>query len=263
MNDGATTEVIESQPIANANDSRFREKNASRQAGIDRAGPRSRNGLRTFTRSHTQTRATGAMPAASENRANRRPKANESLVRRNEPSGVATESNPSTPPCPANARAVREPIRRRSMTYEKDSSRRTSRRARMRLTARIRPPREKRNGKPTVSARYPPRTGATTATVMKVAVTPANRPARFAGLVSRTIAPRRARATRGTGNAARRETGAGPAGRKPSGPHRPMPLYKETSFRFSGVSRRGESWQSAAPRVRREQTPVDPSMVLP
>src|SRR2546428_9516335 len=56
----------------------------------------------------------------------------------------------------------------------------------MRLTARIRPPREKRNGKPTVSARYPPRTGATTATVMKVAVTPANRPARFAGLVSRT-----------------------------------------------------------------------------
>src|SRR2546425_10528215 len=186
MNDGATTEVIESQPIANANDSRFREKNASRQAGIDRAGPRSRNGLRTFTRSDTRPSTTAAMPAASENRANRRPKANESLVRRNEPSGVATESNPSTPPCPANARAVREPILRRSMTYEKDSSRRTSRRARMRLTARIRPPREKRNGKPTVSARYPPRTGATTATVMKVAVTPANRPARVAGLVSRT-----------------------------------------------------------------------------
>src|SRR5438128_382908 len=167
MNDGATTEVIESQPIANANDSRFREKNASRQAGIDRAGPRSRNGLRTFTRSETRPSTTAAMPAASENRANRRPKANESLVRRNEPSGVATESNPSTPPCPANARAVREPILRRSMTYEKDSSRRTSRRARIRLPTRIRPPREKRNGKPTVSARYPPRTGATTATVMK------------------------------------------------------------------------------------------------
>src|SRR5438093_855053 len=48
------------------------------------------------------------------------------------------------------------------------------------------PPRAKRNGKPTVTARYPPRTGATTATVVKVAVTPANRPARFAGLVSRT-----------------------------------------------------------------------------
>src|SRR2546428_10517899 len=56
----------------------------------------------------------------------------------------------------------------------------------MRLATRMRPPREKRNRNPTASARYPPRTGATTATVMKVAVTPANRPARFAGLVSRT-----------------------------------------------------------------------------
>src|SRR2546428_12426 len=63
MNDGATTEVIESQPIANANDSRFREKNASRQAGIDRAGPRSRNGLRTFTRSETRPSTTAATTA--------------------------------------------------------------------------------------------------------------------------------------------------------------------------------------------------------
>src|SRR5256884_6504539 len=186
MNDGATTEVIESQPMAKAKDPRSRDANARRHAGTERAGPRRRKELRAFTRSDTRPSTTAAMPAASEKSANRSPKANESLVRRNEPSGVATESNPSTPPCPANARAVREPIRRRSMTYEKDSSRRTSRRARMRLTARIRPPREKRNGKPTVSARYPPRTGATTATVMKVAVTPANRPARFAGLVSRT-----------------------------------------------------------------------------
>src|SRR2546428_11739620 len=120
MNDGATTEVIEGQPIANANDSRFREKSASRQAGIDRAGPRSRNGVRTFTRSDTRPSTTAAMPAASENRANRRLKANESLVRRHEPSGIATESNPSTPPCAANAKTMRERIRRRPMTYEKE-----------------------------------------------------------------------------------------------------------------------------------------------
>src|SRR3989442_13486345 len=48
------------------------------------------------------------------------------------------------------------------------------------------PRREKRKGKPPGTAGRPPRTGATTATVVKVAVTPANRPARFAGLVSRT-----------------------------------------------------------------------------
>src|SRR5438445_10002426 len=78
------------------------------------------------------------MRAASEKSANRRPRANESRVRRNEPRGVATESNPSTPPCPANARAVRDPIRRKSMRYEKDSSRGTSRRARIRLAAKDR-----------------------------------------------------------------------------------------------------------------------------
>src|SRR5213594_3145973 len=186
MNEGATTEVIESQPIAKAKDPRSRDANARRHSGTERAGPRRMNGLRTFTRSDTRPSTTAAMPAASEKSANRRPRANESLVRRNDPRGVATESNPSTPPCPANARAVREPIRRESMTYENDSSRRTSRRTRMRLAAKMRPPREKRNRKPTVSARYPPRTGAATATVVKVAVTPASRPARFAGLVSRT-----------------------------------------------------------------------------
>src|SRR5213594_218042 len=186
MNDGATTEVIESQPMANANDPRSREANAIRQAGTESAGPNRRNGLRTFTRSDTRPSNTAAMPAASEKRAKRRPKANESVVRRNEPRGVATESSPSTPPWPANEIAVREPIRRRLMTYEKDSSCRTSRRARIRLPAKMRPPRAKRNWKPTVSARYPPRTGAPTATVVKVAVTPASRPARFAGLVSLT-----------------------------------------------------------------------------
>src|SRR2546428_1482415 len=186
MNEGATTEVIESQPIAKAKDPRSRDANARRHAGTERAGPRRMNGLRTFTRSDTRPSTTAAMPAASEKSANRRPRANESRVRRNEPRGVATESNPSTPPCPANARAVRDPIRRKSMRYEKDSSRGTSRRARIRLAAKMSPPSEKRNGKPTVTAKYPPRTGATTATVVKVAVTPAKRPARFAGLVSRT-----------------------------------------------------------------------------
>src|SRR2546422_5450670 len=186
MNDGATTDVIESQPMAKAKDPRSRDANARRHAGTERAGPRRRKGLRAFTRSDTRPSTTAAMPAASEKSENRSPRANESRVRRNEPSGVATESNPSTPPCPANARAVREPIRRKLMTLENDSSRGTSRRARMRLAARIRPPSEKRNRNPTVTARYPPRTGATTATVVKVAVTPARRPARFAGLVSRT-----------------------------------------------------------------------------
>src|SRR2546430_2282628 len=85
MNDGATTEVIESQPMAKAKDPRSRDANARRHAGTERAGPRRRKGLRAFTRSDTR-----------------------------------------------------------------------------------------------------PRTGATTATVVKVAVTPARRPARFAGLVSRT-----------------------------------------------------------------------------
>src|SRR3989442_9605683 len=186
MNDGATTEVIESQPMAKANDPRSRDVNARRHAGTERAGPRTRNGLRGFNRSDNWPSTTAAMPAASEKSANRRPSANESRVRRNEPSGVATESNPSTPPCPANARAVRDPIRRKLMTYEKDSSRGTSRRARIRLAAKMSPPSEKRNGKPTVTARYPPRTGATTATVVNVAVTPASRPARFPGLVSLT-----------------------------------------------------------------------------
>src|SRR2546426_266787 len=96
MYDGATTEDIESQPIAKAKDPRSRDANARRHAGAERAG------------------------------------------------------------------------------------------ARRRLAAKMSPPSEKRNGKPTVTARYPSRTGATTATVVKVAVTPANRPARFAGLVSRT-----------------------------------------------------------------------------
>src|SRR2546426_11635908 len=116
MKDGATTEVIESQPIAKAKDRRSRDAKARRHAGTERVGPRRKNGLRTFTRSDTRPSTTAEMPAASEKSANRRPRANESLVRRNDPNGVATESNPSTPPCPANARAVREPIRRKSMT---------------------------------------------------------------------------------------------------------------------------------------------------
>src|SRR2546425_49004 len=99
-----------------AKEPRSRDANARRHAGTERAGPRRRKGLRAFTRSDTRPSTTAAMPAASEKSANRSPRANESRVRRNEPSGVATESNPSTPPCPANARAVREPIRRKLMT---------------------------------------------------------------------------------------------------------------------------------------------------
>src|SRR5207247_8669171 len=109
MNDGATTEVIESQPMAKAKDPRSRGANGRRHAGTERAGPRRRKGLRAFTRSDTRPSTTAAMPAASEKSANRSPRANESRVRRNEPSGVATESNPSTPPRPAHASAVDAP----------------------------------------------------------------------------------------------------------------------------------------------------------
>src|SRR2546427_10292948 len=109
MKDGATTEVIESHPIANAKVPRSRATSARRQAGTERTGPKRRKGLRTFTRSDTRPRTTAAIPAAREKSAKRRPSANESFVRRNEPSGGATESNPSTPPCPAKARGGREP----------------------------------------------------------------------------------------------------------------------------------------------------------
>src|SRR3989442_14669465 len=114
MNEGATTEVIESHPTANANvprSSDVSDRDARMHAGRESAGPRRRKGLRTLTRSETQPSTTAAMPAARENNANKRPKTNESLASRNEPSGVLTESNPSTPSSLANSGAVREPIR--------------------------------------------------------------------------------------------------------------------------------------------------------
>src|SRR5438876_10138021 len=111
MNDGATAEVIESQPIANAKAPRSLTKYASRQAGTERRGPSRRNGVRTRTRSDTRPRMTAAIPAASEKRANNNPSSKDALVNRNEPRGVAAEMRPSTPHWPVNASAVRRPTR--------------------------------------------------------------------------------------------------------------------------------------------------------
>src|SRR2546430_6267212 len=85
MNDGATAEVIESQPIANAKAPRSLTRYARRQAGTERRGPSRRNGVRTRTRSDTRPRMTAAIPAASEKRANNNPSSKEALVNRNEP----------------------------------------------------------------------------------------------------------------------------------------------------------------------------------
>src|SRR5436309_15473424 len=114
MNDGATAEVIESQPIANAKAPRSLTKYASRQAGTERRGPSRRNRLRTRTRSDTRPRMTAAIPAASEKRANNNPSSKEAPVNRNEPRGVAAEMRPSTPPWHDNASPVRSPPRVRS-----------------------------------------------------------------------------------------------------------------------------------------------------
>src|SRR6267378_6864927 len=98
MKDGATAEVIESQPIAKAKTPRSRIQYTSKQAGTERSGPSRRNGVRTRTRSDTRPRTTAAIPAAREKRANNNPSSKEALVNRNEPSGVAAEMRPSTPP---------------------------------------------------------------------------------------------------------------------------------------------------------------------
>src|SRR5712691_5416382 len=98
MNEGATAEVIDSQPIANAKAPRSRTRYARRQAGTERIGPSNRNGVRTRTRSDTRPRTTAAIPAAREKRANNNPSSKEALVKRKEPSGVAAEIRPSTPP---------------------------------------------------------------------------------------------------------------------------------------------------------------------
>src|SRR2546430_5663428 len=107
MNDGATAEVIESQPIANAKAPRSLTKYARRQAGTDRLGPSRRNGERTRTRSHTRPRMTAAIPAAIEKRANNNPSPKQALVNRNDPTVVAAEISPSTPPRAVNANADR------------------------------------------------------------------------------------------------------------------------------------------------------------
>src|SRR5947207_9929961 len=128
MNDGATAEVIESQPIANAKAPRCLTKYASRQAGTERRGPSRGNGVRTRTRSDTRPRMTAAIPAASEKRANNNPSSKEALVNRNEPRGVAAEMRPSTPPWPVNASAVRRPTRYRSKEKNRVSSERAGQR---------------------------------------------------------------------------------------------------------------------------------------
>src|SRR5947208_17148170 len=97
MNDGATAEVIESQPIANAKAPRSLTKYARRQAGTERRGPRRRNGVRTRTRSDTRPRMTAAIAAARQERANNNPSSKESRVDSNEPRGVAAEARPATP----------------------------------------------------------------------------------------------------------------------------------------------------------------------
>src|SRR3989304_1149066 len=103
MKEGAIAEVIESQPIATAKPLRARAVEARRHARTDRIGPRRRNGLLRLVRSEMRPRMTAATPAASEKRKNRRPSSNEFVVKRNEPSGVATDKRPSTPPWPAKA----------------------------------------------------------------------------------------------------------------------------------------------------------------
>jgi len=115
MNDGATTEVIESQPMAKAKDPRSRDANARRHAG--RKGPvqEEKGTPNLHAVRHTAEHDRGDAGRKREER-EQEPEGERIRVRRNEPSGVATESKPSTPPCPANARAVREPIRRKSMT---------------------------------------------------------------------------------------------------------------------------------------------------
>src|SRR5436309_15256987 len=111
MNDGATAEVIESQPIANAKAPRSLTRYASRQAGTERRGPSRTNGVRTRTRSDTRPRMTAAIPAASEKRANNNPRSKEALEHRDEQRGEAAEMRPSTPPWPGSARPVRRPTR--------------------------------------------------------------------------------------------------------------------------------------------------------
>src|SRR5438552_16035702 len=105
MNDGATAEVIESQPIANAKAPRSLTKTASTQAGTESRGPSRRNGVRTRTRSDSRLRMTAAIPAASEKRAYSNPSSKEAPVNRNEATGGAAELRPSTAPWPLQATA--------------------------------------------------------------------------------------------------------------------------------------------------------------
>src|SRR5438552_18975814 len=135
MNDGATAEVIESQPIAKAKAPRSLTKYARRQAGTERRGPSRRNGVRTRTRSDTRPRMIAAIPAARENSANNNPSSKEALVNRNEPRGVAAEIRPSTPPWPENASAVRRPTRFKSNEKTKVSSDWASQRTKRRFAA--------------------------------------------------------------------------------------------------------------------------------
>src|SRR5256886_10777773 len=185
MNEGATAEVIESHPTANAKARRSRTANARMQAGTERIGPNSRKGARVRTRSEARPRRSAATPAAREKRANRSPSASEFVVKRNEPRGVAADNRPSTPPCPENARVVRGAVRRKSIENANDSLGATRRRMSRRLLATMTPPSPNTTGYPATVARKPPRIGATIATVVNVAVTAARRPARLAGAGSR------------------------------------------------------------------------------
>src|SRR5439155_22894401 len=103
MNDGATAEVIESQPIANAKAPRSLTKYTRRQAGTERSGPSRRNGVRTRTRPDLQPRPTVAIPAAREKRAKSNPRAKVAREQRKAARCVAAAVRPSTPPWPENA----------------------------------------------------------------------------------------------------------------------------------------------------------------
>src|SRR3989442_4712681 len=104
MNEGATAEVIESHPTANAKARRSRTANARMQAGTERIGPNSRKGARGRTRSEARPRRSAATPAAREKRADRSPSASEFVVKRDGPRGVAAGHKPSTPPRPVKSR---------------------------------------------------------------------------------------------------------------------------------------------------------------
>src|SRR3989475_12704620 len=103
MNEGATAEVIESHPTANAKARRSRTANARMQAGTERIGANSRKGARVRTRSEARPRRGAATPAAREKRANRSPRAGGIAVKRERPGRQAAGQQTAAPPRPGKA----------------------------------------------------------------------------------------------------------------------------------------------------------------